>query len=183
MNPKHEERKSGKEKRHRTLPPIKKNYGTRNKEYDAFISYHDDSFKTIQPQKNIVYKTMLPFLESQCDPAFKIVTHPRNFIAGNAIKDSILKAIWNSNAVIILMSKEYASSMWCKYEFEASGFENMKDPAFRMIVILYESLQNLGELTPEMSAFLENRTYLDINDSELLEKVADILRSIRPSEE
>ena len=155
------------------------NYRRRDKYYDAFISYHDDSLKELHPQKDTVHNTLLPFLESKCAPPFKIVTHPRNFIAGNSIKNSILKAIWNSNAIIILMSKEYAASMWCRYEFEESAFENMRDPAFRMIVILYDSMNNLGNITPEMQMFLESRTYLDIGDSKLLQKVANILQSIR----
>ncbi len=156
-------------------------HGTRNKSYDAFISYHDDSLKATHPQKDIVFKTLLPFLEQECEPSFEVLTHPRNFIAGNPIKDSIRKAIWNSNAIIILMSKEYTESMWCRYEFEESVYENTKDRAFRMIVIMLDSVENLGELTPEMDTFFRTKTYLEMNDPELLQKIKNILHSIRSS--
>ena len=173
-------RRRRKEKRKETAFAMK-DYRTRDKDYDAFISYFDDSLQESHPQRDIVYQTLLPFLENECDPPFKILAHPRNFIAGNAIKDSILKAIWNSNAIIMLMSKDYAASMWCRYEFEESGFENTRDPAFRMISVMYDTVDDLGDITPEMKAFFMAKTYFDVNDPQLLEKLADILRRIRPT--
>ncbi len=162
---------------------IMNNYGNgdgeRNKMYDAFLSYFDDGQNEIHPQKNFVFQTILSHLENVCFPPFNLITHPRDFLAGVYIKENIQKAIWNSNATIILMSKEYAASNWCRYEFEECTFENMEDPAFRMLVILYEPIEDLGDLTPDMISFFRSKTYLTMDDPQLLDKISDVLRNIR----
>ncbi len=154
-------------------------YGERNKTYDVFLSYFDDGRNETQPQKDFIFKIVLSHLESISDPPFKVITHPRNFIAGVYIKENVQNAISNSNAVVILMSKEYVTSNWCRYEFEECTFENTEDSAFRMLVILYEPVENLGELTPDMKTFFRSKTYLELDDPQLLDKITDVLRLIR----
>ncbi len=85
----------------------------------------------------------------------------------------------NSNAIIILMSSGYVRSHWCQVEFEESYHENRRDPAFRMIVILVEPREQLGQLESHMESFLENRTYLTLNTPNLWVQVRDIIRDIR----
>ncbi len=152
--------------------------GQRNKNYDAFLSYFDDGQNEIHPQKDFMFQSILSHLENVRSPPFNLITHPRDFLAGVYIKENIQKAIWNSNATIILMSKEYAASNWCRYEFEECTFENMEDPAFRMLVILYEPVEDLGELTPDMISFFRSKTYLTMDDPQLLDKISDVLGNI-----
>ncbi len=52
-----------------------------------------------------------------------------------------------------------------------------------MLVILYEPVENLGTLTPDMITFFRSRTYLTIDDPQLLDKISDVLRNIRGNSE
>ncbi len=124
---------------------------------------------------------LLPFLEEVCDPPFKVITHPRNFEAGSPIAGAIKEAMISSNAVIILMSQNYVTSEWCRYEFQQSLFEKNGDPAFRIIVIMLESVGNLREIPPEMDRLFKTHTYLNdkIDDPEQLAKIENILRCIK----
>ncbi len=153
----------------------------RDKLHDIFLSYHDDRMNNPHhPEYNRVWNTVIPYLEDTCDPPFEVMTHPRNFVAGKPISESIRYFIGNSNSIIILMSQGYVSSHWCQMEFEESYFENRRDPAFRMIVILLEpNRHHLGNLTSYMESFLENRTYLTLQTPNLWDQVRDIIRDIR----
>ena len=50
----------------------------------------------------------------------------------------------NSNSAIIVMSRDYLNSLWCKEEFEQCYFENMKDPAFKVFVVMMQPSQTLN---------------------------------------
>ena len=156
-------------------------YGTRDKKYDVFVSYFDDGRYEEHPQKDFVWNIVLPFLEETCDPPFKVLVHPRDFLAGNLIKENIIYGIQNSNALLAMMSPEYAASHWCKDEFEEAIFEHRKDPAFRILVVLLQPVDSLGELSPYLQSFLQNRTYLSIDDAEIWPKIRNILQGIRDS--
>ncbi len=153
--------------------------GTRNKSYDVFVSYFDDSRFEDHPQRDEVWNHVLPFLEQTCDPPFKVKVHPRDFLAGILIQENIVDAISNSNAILVMMSKEYAASTWCRAEFEEAIHEHREDNAFRILVIMLEPVEELGQLNAYMSSFIKNRTYLDINDHEIWHKIQNILQDIK----
>ena len=41
------------------------------------------------------------------------------------------------------MSLDYVNSLWCKEEFEQYYLENMKDPAFKLFVIMMQPVDTL----------------------------------------
>ena len=154
-------------------------YGKRNKKYDVFVSYCDDARYKMHPQRDIIYNTVLPFLEKMCKPPFSVFVHPRDFLAGELIKANIIQAIKNSNAILIFMTHEYVASHWCRDEFEEAVHENREDPAFRILVVMVEPKENLGELTPYIGSFLDNKVYLTEDDPHLWSKIQNILVHIR----
>ena len=56
---------------------------------------------------------------------------------------NINNAIKNSNSAIIIMSQDYVDSLWCKEEFEQCYMEHMKDPAFKLFVIMMQPADSL----------------------------------------
>ena len=61
--------------------------------------------------------TILPELEENQNPPFKLCIHSRDFKPGDPICDNIQKAISQSNSAIIIMSQAFVDSIWCKAEF------------------------------------------------------------------
>ena len=84
---------------------------------------------------------------------FKLCIHRRNFLAAWNIMWNINNAIKNSNSAIIVMSQDYLNSLWCKEEFEQCYFENMKDPAFKVFVVMMQPSQTLNINNEYVSVF------------------------------
>ena len=120
---------------------------------------------------------VLPELEETQD--FQLFIDSRNFTPGRDIKDKIEEVIEGSNSAIIVMSQGFVDSMWCKEEFTHCYIENIKDAAFNLFVIMMQPADTLVNISPYMKTFFANKTYLDVNDPELLSKLATHLENSR----
>ena len=118
-------------------------------------------------------------LEGKCDPPFKLCIHRRNFKAACDIMWNIRNAIQNSNRAIIVLSQEYVDSLWCKEEFEQCYMEHMKDPAFKLFVILMQPVEELEETSEYMKSFFASKVYLEGNDPKLFKKISDYLTEVK----
>ena len=77
------------------------------------------------------------------------------------------------------MSQDYVDSLWCKEEFEQCYVEHMKDPAFKLFVILMQPVEELEETSEYMKSFFTNKTYLERNDPKLFKKITDYLLQVK----
>ena len=59
----------------------------------------------------------------------------------------------------------------------------MKDAAFNLFVIMMQPANTLVNVSNYMKTFFSNKTYLDLNDPELFNKLAVHLKNARQSEE
>ena len=66
-----------------------------------------------------------------------------------------------ANSAIIVMSQDYMDSLWCVEEFEDCYMENMKDPAFKLFVILMQPEEALNVTNQYIQSFFDKRTYLE----------------------
>ena len=144
----------------------------RNRQYDAFVCYcyegQDPDFaEQIIPQK----------LEEK--HGLNLCIHRRDFKAGWDIKWNIMNAIRNSNSAIIIMSQDYINSLWCVEEFEDCYMENMKDPAFKLFVILMQSADSLNITSEYIQSFFAKKTYLERDDPKLYVKIAKYLTWVK----
>ena len=77
------------------------------------------------------------------------------------------------------MSQEYVDSLWCKEEFEQCYMEHMKDPAFKLFVILMQPAEQLHGTSEYMKSFFESKTYLERDDPKLYEKIGNYLSWVK----
>ena len=145
-------------------------YRTRTKEYDAFVCYEYNGV-----DQDFAENTIRTKLEEKCDPAFKLCLHRRDFKAAWDIMWNIRNAIQNSNSAIVVMSQEYVNSLWCKEEFEQCYMELMKDPAFKLFVILMQPVEELERISEYMKSFFANKTYLERSEEKLFKKITNNL--------
>ena len=103
---------------------------SRTREFDVFVCYKFDT------DNGYVVNVILKNLEEMCEPPLKLCVHERDFIPGLHIKDNIKYAITKSNSAIIVMSQAFIDSDWCQEEFAHCYLENMKDPAFKIFMIM-----------------------------------------------
>ena len=109
--------------------------------------------------------------------------HSKDFTPGVHIKENIIEAIRNSNSAIIVLSQDFVDSIWCKEEFADCYIENMKDPAFRLFVILMEPVDNLENVSEYMKSFFEKKTYLLRNDPQLFQKIREYLEWVKKTKD
>ena len=141
----------------------------RNKEFDAFVCF---DFNT---DCEYVTDVILPELEENHDPPLKVCFHSRDFKPGIQIKNNINEAVRNSNSAIIVLSQGFVNSIWCREEFADCYIENMKDPAFRLFVILTTPATQLENISEFMKSFFDRTTYLLREDAELFQKIGKYL--------
>ena len=140
----------------------------RQKEYDAFVCYCYEG-----GDSNFAENTIRIHLEENLD--FKLCIHRRDFLAAWDIKWNIMNAIRNSNSAIIVMSQDYVNSLWCVEEFEDFYMEHMKDPAFKLFVIMMQPAETMKITNEYINCFLAKSTYLEREDPKLFKKISDYL--------
>ena len=149
----------------------------RKREFDAFVCYDFDG------NDDFVLSSILPALEENQDPPFKLCIHSRDFEPGVPIFDNIQSAVSRSNSAIIIMSQEFVNSMWCKKEFQHCFIENMNDPAFKLFLIMMQPADSLEGLTKCMTSFIAEKTYLERHDPDLIGKLSQYLTWIKQPKE
>ena len=146
----------------------------RNKTFDAFVCYCYDEIDAEFAENRLRFE-----LEENVDSPFKLCIHRRNFQAAWDIMWNINNAIKNSNSAIIVMSQDYVNSLWCKEEFEQCYMEHMKDPAFKLFVIMMQPADSLENTSLYMDSFFDQNTYLNRNDSKFFKKISDYLAWVK----
>ena len=145
---------------------------TRNKEYDAFVCYDI-------ADADYAHNTIIDEFEVNRNPPFKLCIHKRDFKPAYTIKYNIWNAIKNSNSAIIVMSQSYVDSIWCRDEFEGCYVENLEDPAFGIFVITMKPVEDLENTDEYMKSFFASRTYLEKNDPNVFDRIAQYLYSVK----
>ena len=146
---------------------------TRMKRYDAFICYQFDA------DDDFVKNTIILELEQNHDPPFKLCIHENDFEPGYGILDNMQTAIQNSNSAILVMSQGFVDSMWCQQEFQFCYIEHMKDPAFKLFVIMMQPMDSLNNLTECMKQYFVQETYLKKGDEKLFTKIGSYLTLVK----
>ena len=150
---------------------------TRRKKYDVFICYRfdaDDAF---------VKNEIIPELEQNHDPPFKLFISENDFEPGYSIIKNMQAAIQNSNSVILVMSQGFVDSPWCQQEFEYCHTEHMNDPAFKLFIILMQPVESLKNLSECMKQYFVQETFLKNDDEKLFTKIASYLTLVKQAKD
>ncbi|XP_077981128.1 uncharacterized protein LOC144436257 [Glandiceps talaboti] len=125
-------------------------------EYDAFVCYRCGT-EAMSLEEVFVINEMVPRLEN--DHRFKLCIHSRDFPPGAAITDNILGAIQRSSRTILILTKAFVESEWCRFEYEKAQEEMFKTGA-KVIPILFEDVTTLQNLDPSIRSLLNAVPYL-----------------------
>ncbi|OWF51499.1 Toll-like receptor 13 [Mizuhopecten yessoensis] len=122
-------------------------------EYDAFISYCSGDYL-------FVLKQVVPNLEDS--KGLKLCLHQRDFIPGQEIAQNITNAIHRSRKTVVLLSRKYLDSYWCKYEFNMARMESIYSRGGNTVVLLvfYEDIPS-RELPFTMMDLIDNESYIE----------------------
>lgn len=129
-------------------------------EYDVFVSYNTHNEQWVTEQ-------LLPSLEQNGPPFFRLCIHSRDFEVGRDIVENIMDSIYNSRWTLCVITRPYLHSNWCSLEMRMATyrlFDESKDSLILVFLdeISREELQHYHRLTK----LLDKKTYLDWPDNE-----------------
>lgn len=125
-----------------------------NYEYDVFVSYnaHNEQW---------VIEQLLPNMEQNGPPFFKLCIHNRDFEIGKDILENIVDSIYSSRWTICVITHSYLQSNWCSLEIRMATYRLVAESKDSLILIFLdniprEELQQYHKLTK----ILDKKTYL-----------------------
>ncbi|XP_013092995.2 toll-like receptor Tollo [Biomphalaria glabrata] len=139
-----------------------------NKYFDAFISYSNKD-------SEFVSKVLVPALDEK---GYRLCVHYRDFPVGQNITDTIFRAIEESSRTIMLLSRHFVESEWCRFEFQTAHYHILKEGSHRLVFILLDDLSD-DELDPDLKVQLKSKTYLKFGDPWFWEKLFFALPDVR----
>ncbi|XP_078671090.1 uncharacterized protein LOC144911149 [Branchiostoma floridae x Branchiostoma belcheri] len=125
------------------------------RKYDAFVSYssHDS---------DRVIRSLVPHLDSL---QVKSCIAERDFIAGIPIAENIVASIEQSRQVILVISRNFLKSDWCKYELQMAEYKHFTTGEKYVIPILLEEIP-VQMMPKSLRYLLATKTYLEWKDGE-----------------
>jgi Leucine-rich repeat (LRR) protein len=127
----------------------------RDRLFDAYVSYSvkDDAF---------VSQVLATGLE-QGDPNYRLCLHYRDFNMSAYVADTIVEAVESSRRTIIVLSKNFLRSEWCRFEFKSALHEVLKNRRRRLIIIMLGELPQ-RDLDPDLRLYLKTNTCIEWGD-------------------
>ena len=118
--------------------------------FDAFISHADED-------EGFVVNEMLKRVETVDELRLNI--HCRDFIPGREIISNIMSAIQRSKKTVVVLSKHFLESYWCKYELQMANLESIKTGRDVLIIIMYEDIST-RQIPKEVLFHLKTESYI-----------------------
>ncbi|XP_019630947.1 PREDICTED: uncharacterized protein LOC109474907 [Branchiostoma belcheri] len=115
-------------------------------QYDFFVSHSSKD-------ADWVNFALLPALE--VDLRFKGCVADRDFMPGKSVFDNIIYSIENSYKTLLILTPNFVTSEWCKYETEQALVESLTSKTGRVIPIMLHNC--------DVPASLRTITYLDVS--------------------
>ena len=133
-----------------------------DKLYDAFVSYsgHDVQW---------VLNTLKPRLETP-ERAYRLCMNDRDFLPGEEITTNILNGVKFSRKMIMILTRSFLASEWCRFEFITAHLRVLKGRTNYLIVILFDHIK-VSELDEDLQAYLKTNTYLYYADKWFWDKL------------
>lgn len=95
---------------------------------------------------------------------FRMCFYHRDWLIRESITQCILQSIEDSQRTIVLLTKEFLSSSWGKFEFHTAVKATSMDRNKRLIIILYPEVEDFSMLNKELRAYMKINTYLRRDD-------------------
>ena len=128
-----------------------------NYTYDAFVAFHTNEF-------NFVEDTLIPRLEDEGSPVFKLCVHYKHFLIGANIEENIIDAILKSRKTILLLSKGFVLSGWCEFEYRMARVKGFDEGRDIIIPVIMEELP-VQLMTKSLRALLDESSYIEWPDN------------------
>lgn len=130
--------------------------------YDAFICYSEKDEHFVQ--------ILVDKLETGRNP-YKLCLHFRDWHPGEFISKQVVTSVDKSKRSVFILTNNFLDSVCSRLEFRAAHSASMKEKRSRVVIILCQEIDELGELDDEIKSYLNTTTYLKWTDNLFWEKL------------
>ena len=117
--------------------------------YDAFVIYCDEN-------SDFVHDTLVQKLEN--DNKYHLCIHVRDFDVGRFIVDNIVEHMKDSRHAIVVVSRAFCQSKWCKFELIIAHDRLLSNEFASLIVVMLEEL-DCKHMTKDLQTLTQTTTY------------------------
>ena len=118
--------------------------------YDAFIIFNNKD-------QSWVDETLLPILEVK--HGLKCCVHYRDFEPGKPFVENMTDSVQKSRNTIAVVSKNFFTSKFCKYELDQAIYKNVKEGYNSAIVIRIDNVSK-----DKLPDALKNKSFVDYSN-------------------
>ena len=125
-----------------------------------FIAYSSQDRDEVSVQ-------FLPQLQDQLR-GWAVQSYQEDFVAGCPILDCIKEGVWESQAVLVLLTESFVKSHWCLHEFIEAETRSALDQSFKLIVIIFTHdnqalpAELMEDLPDSLKRYIRTRIYLPL---------------------
>lgn len=123
--------------------------------FDVFVSFSQHDYRW-------VLEKLVDQLENRARP-YRLCIHLRDFPVGAHIADSVSWAVDNSRCTLLVLTRDFLASEWCRHEFRTAHARLLKDRAAKLLIVVHGPL-DARILDRELLAYLRTHTYLRTED-------------------
>ena len=158
---------------------------SRNYLYDAFVAYDKDDTGWVRNE--LISHLESTMADGNEDHQFsrkhmRLCIHERDFEPGKCIEENIVTAIEQSKMVLVVISKNFLNSNWCRFELEMARMHGMERGNNIVIPILMEDV-SFEEMPASLRMIVRKHTYIEWKEEtgdheEFWERLADVLSNV-----
>lgn len=128
----------------------------REKLYDAYVAYsvNDEPW---------VSQVLAAELQQQCDQPYRLCLHYKDFPVTSYVSDTIVEAVESSKRTVIVLSKNFVQSEWCRFEFKSALHAALRGKKNKLVAVTLGDLPT-RDLDPDLRVCLRSATVLSTND-------------------
>ena len=95
-------------------------------------------------------------------------TYQDDFTAGHPILHCIKEGVWESQAVLVLLTENFMKSSWCLHEFIEAETRTALEDSFRLIVVMFSQdnqclpVELIEGLPESLKRYIRTRVYLGL---------------------
>ncbi|KAH6926699.1 hypothetical protein HPB50_021214 [Hyalomma asiaticum] len=120
-----------------------------DKLFDVFVSFSSKDIEWMHDE-------ILPRLESM---GLSYCTYERNFKGGYLLQDIIRDAVAYSRRTLLVLTRNFVESEWCRLEFRLAHQRALQDNINRLVIVLVEELEP-GVLHEDLRLYVRTANYL-----------------------
>ena len=140
---------------------LRYDYDDVTRKYDVFLSYNS--------QDEAWVDQLTENLETH-EPAYRVCVHYKEFEPGLPIAQNIVNCIDASHCTVMVVSKNFLESDWCKYEFRVAHQSALIEKRTKVIVVVYGEVDS-NKMDNDLRMYLKTNTYLKKDDPRFWNKL------------